>query len=50
MISSLEQGSGRGEEDWGGGGVVCVWGGGGISFKFNNIVSKENFLDGGLSE
>ena len=25
---------------------VCVW----ISFKFNNIVSEENFLVGGLSE
>ena len=24
---------------------VYVW----ISFKFSNIVSKENFLDGGLS-
>ena len=55
MISSLEQGSGGGEEDWAGGVwcvwvcvsvSVCVW----ISFKFNNIVSEENFLVGGLSE
>ena len=53
MISSLKQGSGTGEEDRGVWGVwcvcvcvcVCVC----ISFKFNNIVSKENFLDAGLT-